>query len=512
MSMTEKVDELRKRKQQTSLGRGQQRIEDGKAKGKKMAADRISKLLDSGSFIETDAFTQSRSTDFDMASKRADGDGVICGYGKINNRPVFIASQDYSVLHGSVGEMHAKKIERTIDCAIKTGVPVIYLLDSDGARVEEGTDVLAGIGGVLTKQSMASGVIPQISVVLGNCAGISSLFTAMSDFVVMADKISCMYMNGPEAILGISGVKTTDEEIGSAATHATSSGNAHIRCENEDDCINAVKLLLSYLPDNNLTEALKLEVSDAPDRTAENLYETVADSYDMREVITSVTDTSTFMEIQSEFAASMITGFARMNGQSVGIVANNPAVNEGRIDMHAADKAARFVRLLDCFNIPIITFTHTSGYVADALQEKEGLIRHAAKMVYAFTEADVPKINIITGKAIGGAYIAMNSKATGCDIVFAYPTACVAVMDSEGAANIIYNEQIAKSDNPVEFRKAKIKEYHERFASPYEAAKRGYVDDVIDPAFTRAYVITALEMLKSKRENRPNRKHGNMPL
>ena len=512
MSMIEKVDELRIKKQEASLGGGQQKIEAQKAKGKSTAIDRIHKLFDEGSFIETDAFTESRSIDFDMASKRKAGDGVICGYGKVNSRPVFIASQDYTVLHGSIGEMHAKKIERTIDMALKTGAPIVYMLDSDGARVEEGTDVLAGIGGLLTKQSMASGVIPQISAVLGNCAGVSSLFPALSDFVIMTDKISYMYMNGPAVLESVSGVKTTKEEIGSASVHAKTSGNSHIHCENEDQCINAIKMLLSYLPDNNLTEAVKEEVTDDANRTADNLYDLITDSYDMRDVIISVTDTSSFMEIQPEFGASMIVGFARMNGNSIGIVANNPAVNNGQIDMYAADKASRFIRLLDCFNIPIVTFTHTSGYTADAAQEKKGLIRHVAKMIYAFTEADVPKINIITGKAIGGAYVAMNSKSIGADAVFAYPTASISIMDSEGAANIIFNKQIANSDDPVEFRKAKISEYSNRYASSYEAAKRGYVDDVIDPALTRTYIIGALEMLKSKRENRPNRKHGNMPL
>ncbi len=512
MSMIEKVNELRTKKQEASLGGGQQRIEAQKTKGKNTAIDRIHKLFDEGSFVESDAFTESRSVYFDMSSKRRAGDGVICGYGRINGRPVFAVSQDYTVLHGSVGEMHAKKIARTIDMAIKTGVPIVYMLDSDGARVEEGTDVLAGIGELLTKQSMASGVIPQICAVLGNCAGTSSLFTAMSDFVIMSDKTSYMYMNGPAVIESVTSVKVTKEDIGSASAHAKSSGNSHIHCETEQQCIDSIKTVLSYLPDNNLSEALNVETSDDTNRTAEKLYEIVTESYDMKEVINSVSDLSSFMELQSEFGTSIITGFARMNGDSVGIVANNPIVNNGQIDMYSADKASRFVRLLDSFNIPIVTFTHTTGFIADAAQEKKGLIRHVAKMIFAFTEASVPKINIVTGKAIGGAYIAMNSKSKGADVVFAYPAAQISIMDSEAAANIIYNKQIAQSEDPVNFRQSKIHEYADRYASAYEAARRGYVDDVIDPAHTRAYIISSLEMLKSKRESRPNRKHGNMPL
>jgi len=512
MSMIEKVNELKTKKQEASLGGGQLRIDAQKAKGKNTAIDRIHELYDEGSFIETDAFTESRSMDFDMASKRKAGDGVICGYGRVNGRPVFVASQDYTVLHGSIGEMQAKKIVRTIDMAIKTGAPIVYMLDSDGARVEEGTDVLSAIGELVTKQSMASGVIPQISVILGNCAGVSSLFPALSDFVIMADKTSFMYMNGPQVIESVSGVKVAKEDIGSALVHSKSSGNAHIHCIDENQCINSTKMLLSYLPDNNLSEPFRVDTADQANRATENLYEIISDSYDMKDVINSVTDISTFMEIQPEFGTSIITGFARMNGEAVGIVANNPSVKEGKIDMYASDKASRFVRLLDSFNIPIITFTHTTGYVADASQENKGLIKHVAKMVYAFAEATVPKINVITGKAIGGAFIAMNSKSTGADIVYAYPTASVSIMESDGAANIIFNKQIAQSDDPVAFRKAKIQEYSDRYTSAYEAAKRGYVDDVIDPAFTRTYIIGALEMLRSKRESRPNKKHGNMPL
>lgn len=512
MSMIEKVNELRIKKQEASLGGNLQRIEAQKAKGKNTAIDRIHMLFDEGSFVETDAFTESRSIDFDMMSKKRVGDGVLCGYGRVNGRPVFVSSQDYTVLHGSIGEMHAKKIARTVDMAIKTGIPMVYMFDSDGARVEEGTDVLAGIGELLAKQTMASGVIPQISAVLGNCAGISSLAPVLSDFVIMNDKTSYMYMNGPAVIESATGVNPGKDDIGSASTQTSLSGNAHLHYASEEMCIEGIKMLLSYLPDNNLSEALHQNNNDNANRACEKIYEIVGDSYDMRDVISQVVDNSSCMEIQRDFGPSIITCFARMNGDSVGIIANNPIVNDGSLDINSADKAARFIRLLDSFNIPIVTFTHTAGYIADANQEKQGLIRHVAKILYAFSEASVPKINIITGKAIGGAYVAMNSKATGADVVYAYPTAQIAIMDSEGAANIIFNKQIGESQDPVNFRKEKIQDYTDRYSSAYEAAKRGYVDDVIDPAFTRTYVISALEMLKSKKESRPNRKHGNMPL
>ena len=512
MSMIEKVNELKNKKQEASLGGGQLRIEAQKAKGKLTAIERIHKLFDEGSFVETDAFTQSRSVDFDMASKRKAGDGVICGYGRINGRPVFVASQDYTVLHGSVGEMHAKKITKTIDMAVKTGVPMVYLFDSDGARIEEGTDVLEAIGEFMAKQTMASGVIPQISAILGNCAGISSLAPTLSDFVLMTEKTSYMYMNGPAVIESSTGVNPGKDDIGSALTHTSLSGNAHIYYENEDKCILGIKDILSYLPDNNLSEVAKVECNDDPGRASNDIYEVISDSYDMKDVITKVTDNSRFMEIQPEFGQGIVIGFARLNGDSVGIVANNPAVNQGALDMDSADKAARFIRLLDSFNIPILTFTHTSGYIADAQQEKKGLIRHVAKMLYAFAEASVPKINVVTGKAIGGAFIAMNSKSIGADVVYAYPTTEISIMESEAAANVIFSKQIAQSEDPTTFRKEKVDEYRQRYGLAYEAANRGYVDDVIDPAYTRTYVISALEMLKSKREDRPNKKHGNMPL
>lgn len=516
MNMGNKVNDLRARKQNASLGGGQTKIERQKEKGKQTARERILGLYDQGSFVEIDAFVETRSIDFDMQNRKVMGDGVVTGYGRINGRLVFSSTQDYTVMHGSMGEMHAKKISKMLDMAVKMGAPVVFINDSDGARLEEGVDVLAGFGDIFQKTATASGVIPMISVILGTCAGGAVYAPALTDFIIMCDKTSHMYMTGPSVIEAVTGEKTNADDLGGSHTQTEKTGNAHLRYAGENECLLGLKKLLSYLPDNNLSASPVVNGTDDVNRAVAEIYDMIPEDpkmpYDIRNIVTAVVDAGSFMEIQPDFAKNMITGLARIGGNSVGIVANNPQFLDGNLDVDASDKAARFVLFLDSFNIPILTFTDVQGYAIGVKQETMGIVRHGAKLIYAFTEASVPKINVIVGKAFGGAYIAMNSKHLGADVVYAFPTAQIAVMGTEGAADIIYAKDIAKSEDPINFRKDKIDEYRNRFASPYEAAKKGYVDDVIDPAFTRAYIAVALDMLKSKRETRPNKKHGNMPL
>lgn len=512
MSMIEKVNELKTKREELLLGGGQEKINKQKDLSKDTAYERISNLFDEDSFVQTDAFTQSRSTDFGMDKKRIPGDGVICGYGTINGRPVYAAVQDYTVLHGSIGEMQAKKIVRTIDNAMKMGAPMLYLYDTDGLRLEEGVDVLSATGELLAKQVSASGVIPQISAIMGNCAGLSALSAVYSDFVLMVDKTSHMYMSGPVVIESVTGKAPKKDTYASSEVQTSLSGNAHISFLNDKDCISGIKALLSYLPDNNLSVSLRFDSKDLPNRTNKSLYDLDIDNYDMRSVITEVVDELSFMEIQPAFGSSVITGFARLNGMAVALVANNPLVNDGNFDIDSSDKAARFTSFADAFNIPLVTFTHSIGYTVDLEEEKKGLVRHLSKVLFAFSQASVPKINIITGKAIGGGFVLMNSKASGADLVYAYPSAVISIMEPTKAANIIYSEEISNSDNPASFRSEKETEYGDKHANAYEAAKRGYVDDVIDPAYTRSYLINALEMLSSKKVSEVYKKHGNMPL
>jgi len=516
MATFDKLNDLRIRKENLKKAGGEQRIAKQHEAGKKTARERLAALLDEGSFVEVDAFVETRSIDFDMQKKKIPGDGVVTGYGTIDGRLVFVAAQDFTVIGGSLGEMHAKKITKVMDMAMKMGAPFISINDSGGARIEEGIDALGGFGDIFLRNTLASGVIPQISVIMGPCAGGAVYSPAITDFIFMVDKTSHMFITGPSVIKAVTGEDVTFDELGGAKAHNSISGVAHFECPDEDSCFEQIRKLLSYLPDNNLSDPELIISEDDFNRLEPDLNSIIPDDankpYDMLEIIRKVVDDGDFFEIQAGFARNIIIGFARFGGKTAGIVANQPKVNAGVLDVDASDKAARFVRFCDAFNIPLVTFTDVPGYLPGVKQEHSGIIRHGAKLLYAFSEATVPKVNVIVRKAYGGAYIAMNSKHLGCDMVFAWPTAEIAVMGPEGAANIIFRKEIAQAADPVEFRKQKIEEYRDKLANPYIAAARGYVDDVIEPATTRQRIISALDMLAGKRETRPSKKHGNIPL
>jgi acetyl-CoA carboxylase carboxyltransferase component len=516
MATFEKVNDLHMRKERLKLGGGEKRISRQHEAGKKTARERLNLLFDEGSFVEIDAFVETRGIDFEMQNKKIPGDGVVTGYGTIDGRLVFVSSQDFTVIGGSLGEMHAKKITKAMDMAMKMGAPFISINDSGGARIEEGIDALGGFGDIFFRNTLASGVIPQISVILGPCAGGAVYSPAITDFVFMVDKTSHMFITGPQVIKAVTGEDVTFDALGGASAHNTISGVAHFECSTEDDCFVQIKKLISFLPDNNLSDPEEILTNDDINRLDAELNSIIpADPnkpYDMMEIIAKTVDNGEFFEIHKGFAKNIIVGFARFGGKTAGIVANQPKVAAGALDVDASDKAARFIRFCDAFNIPLITFTDVPGYLPGVTQEHSGIIRHGAKLLYAFSEATVPKINIIVRKAYGGAYIAMNSKHLGADMVMAWPTAEIAVMGPDGAANIIFKKEIAASQNPVEFRKQKIQEYRDKFSNPYIAAARGYVDDVIEPATTRQRIVSALDMLASKRETRPSKKHGNIPL
>ena len=516
MATMDKINDLYARKQKVSLGGGEERIKKQHEAGKKTARERIQMLMDPNSFVEVDAFVETRSIEFDMPKKKALGDGVVTGYGTVNGRLVFVASQDFTVIGGSLGEMHAKKITKVMDMAMKMGAPFISINDSGGARIEEGIDALSGFGEIFYRNTIASGVIPQISVIMGPCAGGAVYSPAITDFIFMVEKTSQMFITGPQVIKAVTGEDVTFEELGGAETHNTLSGVAHFKSASEEECIRDIKRLLSFLPDNNLSDSELVNSNDDLNRVISELNTIIPDDankpYDMKQIITTVVDNGDFLEVQAGYAKNIIIGFGRINGRTVGIIANQPQVNAGVLDVNSSDKASRFVRFCDAFNIPVVTFTDVPGYLPGVGQEHSGIIRHGAKLLYAFSEATVPKINVIVRKAYGGAYIAMNSKHLGADMVFSWPTAEIAVMGPDGAANIIFRKDIAQADDPVKFRAEKIQEYRDKFSNPYIAAARGYVDDVIEPARTRIHLAAALEMLTSKRETRPAKKHGNIPL
>ena len=516
MSTEKKRTEMQDKKLSLQLGGGQDKINKQHEKGKLTARERIRKLVDPGSFVELDAFVTHRSTDFGMDQVNAPADGVVAGYATIDNRPVYLYSQDFTVLGGSLGEMHARKITKVMELAMKMGCPVLCLNDSGGARIQEGIDGLSGYGDIFLHNTMASGVIPQISVILGPCAGGAVYSPALTDFIFMVDDVSKMFITGPQVVQAATGEKVTAEELGGAKTHNEVSGVAHFECRSEEECFTAVRTLLSYLPQNNLEDAPVVSSNDDINRLSPELNTILPDNssqaYDIKDVIKQIVDNGEFFEIQSLFARNIVIGFARLGGKSVGIVANQPKVKAGSLDMDASDKASRFIRFCDCFNIPIVTLTDVPAFLPGVDQEHGGIIRHGAKLLYAYSEATVPKVNVILRKAYGGAYIAMSSKHLGTDLVFAWPTAEIAVMGPEGAANIIFHKEIQAADNPMEKRQEKIQEYRDQFSTPYKAAARGYIDDVIEPEATRPRLISALEMLESKRENRPPKKHGNFPV
>jgi propionyl-CoA carboxylase beta chain len=511
----EKINELYDRRREIELGGGDERIEKQHEKGKLTARERIELLVDHGSFVELNPFIQHRSTDFGLENQKGPGDGVVTGYGKVNGRPIYLFSQDFTVFGGALGEMHAKKIANVMDLAAKNGAPFVGLNDSGGARIQEGVVSLDGYGQIFYRNSIYSGVIPQISVIMGPCAGGAVYSPAITDFVFMVEKTSQMFITGPKVIETVTGEKISAEDLGGAIVHNTISGNAHFHGQSEEETLKQVRLLLSYLPQSYEEKPPRLEADSKddyrPDLTDVVPFDAVR-PYDVRKVIEQVVDNGSFLEIQMDFAKNIVIGLARIKGEVVGLVCNQPKVMAGGLDIDSSDKASRFIRFCDSFNIPIITFEDVTGFFPGIKQEHGGIIRHGAKILYAYSEATVPKLTVILRKAYGGAYVALNSKSIGADLVFAWPNAEIAVMGPQGAANIIFAKEIQNSDNPEQTRQQKIDEYREKFANPYVAASQGMVDDVIDPRDTRIKLIQALEMLRTKKEDRPGKKHGNIPL
>ena len=512
----ERFEKLKELKERALQGGGPKAIEKQHSKGKLTARERLELLLDPGSFVELGTLVTTRATEFGMAEKRFPGDGVVTGFGTIDGRLVFVYAQDFTVMGGSLGEMHAMKIARTLELALKAGAPVIGINDSGGARIQEGIDALRGYGDIFRLNTLASGVIPQIALIMGPCAGGAVYSPALMDFVIMVDKTSYMFITGPQVVKAVTGQEVSFEDLGGARVHNTRSGNAHFLASSEEEAFSILRALLSYLPSNSEEEPPVVETGDDPNRMDPELDEIVPDdpkkAYDMREIIERVFDRGTFLEVQAGFGRSVIVGFARLNGRSVGVVANNPKVLAGVLDIDSSDKAARFVRFCDAFNIPIITFVDVPGYLPGVEQEHGGIIRHGAKLLYAYSEATVPLLTVIVRKAYGGAYIAMGSKHLGADVVFAWPTAEIAVMGPEGAAQIIFRRQLREAEDREALLQKLTQEYRERIANPYVAAERGYVDDIIYPRETRPRLVQALEALRPKREELPPKKHGNIPL
>ena len=515
-TVAEKIARLRELREKAKLGGGLERIERQHAKGKLTARERLEALLDPGSFVELDAFVVHRCYDFGLEERRYLGDGVVTGYGTIDGRLVFVFAHDFTVFGGSLGEMFAKKVCKIMDLAMKVGAPVIGLNDSGGARIQEGVASLAGYGDIFFRNVIASGVIPQISAIMGPCAGGAVYSPAMTDFIIMVRGISHMFITGPRVVKAALGQEVTFDELGGADVHAQLSGVAHFVTDTEEECFELIRRLLSYIPSNNMEDPPYVETGDDPARTDERLNSIMPDDpdkpYDVKEIIRSVVDNGEFLEVQPHFAPNIVIGFARLNGHSVGIVANQPLWFAGALDINSSCKAARFVRFCDAFNIPIITFVDVPGFLPGIEQEHGGIIRHGAKLLYAYCEATVPKITVILRKAYGGAYDVMGSKHSGADINLAWPTAEIAVMGPEGAINIIFRKEIASSEDPEALRARLVADYRRKFANPYVAAQRGYIDDVIEPSETRPRLISALEMLLNKRESRPYKKHGNIPL
>src|SRR5690625_69761 len=517
MDIFDKIDELYDKRREVELGGGDERIQKQYERGKLTARDRINYLLDEETFVELNPFMEHRSTDFGMDKVEAHGEGVDMGYGRIDGRPIYLFAQDFTVFGGALGEMHAKKIANVMDLAAKSGAPFVGLNDSGGARIQEGVGSLDGYGQIFYRNSIYSGVIPQISVIMGPSAGGAVYSPAITDVIIMVEKTSKMFITGPKVIETVTGEKISSEDLGGAKVHNTKSGNAHMSAATEEKALDMVKQVLSYLPNNSeeMPPIVDYELKENDDYNSELLeivpYDTTR-PYDIKKVVNEVVDDDSFFEIHKDFAKNIVVGFARIKGQPVGLVCNQPRYMAGGIDIDSSDKAARFIRFCDSFNVPIITFEDVTGFFPGIKQEHGGIIRHGAKILYAYSEATVPKITVIVRKAFGGAYVALNSKSIGADLVFAWPNAEIAVMGPEGAANIVYAKDIANSDNPEKTRAEKINMYKEKFSNPYIAASLGMVDDVIDPRETRIKLIQSLEMLANKEESRPRKKHGNIPL
>jgi propionyl-CoA carboxylase beta chain len=513
MTLDPKIQRLRELKEEARKGGGEKRIEAQRKKGKLTARDRIEILLDEGSFREIDLFVTHHDPD---TPQKFMGDGVVTGYGTIEERLVYVFAHDFTVFGGSLGRAHADKIVKIQDMALKNGAPIIGLNDSGGARIQEGVISLGAYADIFLRNVLCSGVIPQISCIMGPCAGGAVYSPAITDFILMVKNSSYMFVTGPEVVKSVTQEEVTQEELGGAMTHNETSGVAHFAAENEEHALYLIRTLLSYMPRNNMEDPPRRNTDDDPLRTDAALNEAIPDNpnkpYDMHDIIHSVVDDGNFFEVQEHYAGNIIIGFARMNGRSVGIVANQPSVLAGVLDINSSDKAARFVRFCDCFNIPLLTFVDVPGFLPGTGQEYGGIIRHGAKLLYAYAEATVPKITVITRKAYGGAYDVMSSKHIRGDINLAWPMAEIAVMGPDGAANILYRQQLAEAENPEALRAQLIEEYRNKFANPYVAASWGYLDDVIEPSQTRPRIINALEMLQAKRDESPPKKHGNIPL
>jgi acetyl-CoA carboxylase carboxyltransferase component len=511
-----RIQKLQDMRAQAQLGGGQARIERQHAKGKLTARERIERLLDPGTFRELDMFVTHRTVGFGIEEQKILGDSVVTGWGKIDGRVVYIFSQDFTVFGGSLGEVHAEKVCKVMDLAVKNGAPVIGLNDSGGARIQEGVVSLAAYAYVFLRNVLASGVVPQISAIMGPCAGGAVYSPAMTDFILMVKETSFMHITGPDVIKAVTREEVTSEELGGAMVHNAKSGVAHFAAEDEEDCFYQIRKLLSFLPQNNMEDPPFLPTNDPPDRMDDALDSLVPDNpnkpYNMKDIIRRVVDDGDFFEVQEHWASNIIVGFGRLGGLSVGIVAQQPMVLAGVLDIDSSTKAARFVRFCDCFNIPIITFEDVPGFLPGVNQEHGGIIRQGAKLLYAYCEATVPKVTIITRKAYGGAYDVMSSKHIRGDISYAWPSAEIAVMGPEGAVNIIFRKQISEAEDPEAEQARLVQEYRHTFANPYVAAARGYIDDVIEPHETRPRLIEALQMLQNKRDTNPPKKHGNIPL
>ncbi len=516
MSMRDKLERLERLRQEAELGGGEKRLAVQHQSGKLSARERLDLLLDEDSFVEFDRFVTHRSSEFGLADKKFLGDGVVTGYGQIHGRLVYVFSQDFTVFGGSLSEAHAEKIVKLQDLALKTGAPVVGLNDSGGARIQEGVVSLGGYADIFLRNTLASGVIPQISVVMGPCAGGAVYSPAITDFVYMVRGTSFMFVTGPNVVKTVTHEDIDMEGLGGADVHASTSGVAHFAYDSEPETLEAVRDLFRYIPQNNTEPAPRLETEDPSDRADEALLDIIPDNpnkpYDIHDVLQRVVDDGAFYEVHADFAGNIITGFAHLGGHSVGVVANQPAVLAGVLDIDSSDKGARFVRFCDAFNIPLVVFEDVPGFLPGVAQEHGGIIRHGAKLLYAFAEATVPKVTVITRKAYGGAYDVMSSKHIRGDINLAWPTAEIAVMGPKGAVEILFRRDIADSNDPDATTEAHMEEYRERFAHPYVAAARGYLDDVIDPRETRSRLVSALDILENKRDANPTRKHGNIPL
>lgn len=516
MANHDSVQRMKAVRAQVYQGGGEARVQQQHEKGKLTARERLQLFLDNASFVEHQTFSRGRATMFGLADKRQPGDGVVTGSGLVDGRQVFVSSQDFTVLGGSLGEMHADRIAEAQELSVTTGTPFIQINDSGGARIQEGILSLHGYARIFRANTLASGVVPQLSVILGPCAGGAVYSPGITDFVFMVDNVSNMYITGPDVIRAVTGEQITHEELGGAHAHAAKSGNAHFRYASEQECIAGVRKLLSYLPSNNKEAPPVVATGDPVDRTTPEIMDLIPEEerrgFDVRDVIATVFDSGSFMEVHADFARNVVVGFARLNGRTVGIFANQPKVLAAALDINSSDKGARFIRFCDAFNIPVISMVDVPGFLPGVNQEHGGIIRHGAKVLYAIAEATVPKISLIMRKAYGGAYIAMAAKGLGYDRVLAWPFSQIAVMGAEGAANIVFRREISSAPDPAAARDEKIREFKEEVMDPFVAAGYGYVDDVIDPIHTRSELIRSLEMLIRKEQGIPSRKHGNIPL